>query len=291
MKLALKFNLIFIVVFGLGLLATAFIANRFLQDNAREETVQRARLMMESARSTRNYTTTEIRPILERYQRANGVFYPETVPAFSAIKIFSYLRKTYPDYSYREATLNPTNPEDRAVEWEADVVNIFRNDPTKTEFVGEREAPSGRTLFLAKPFKAVQSCLECHSTPDVAPAAMVKIYGSNNGFGWKLNEIVAAQIVSVPMSVPQAVASKALWNLMLWLAAIAVVSLIMLNFTLILAVIRPVARLSAAADQISKGHLDVPELPVNGKDEVSVLADSFNRMHRSLKSAMKMLED
>lgn len=291
MNLSLKFNLIFITVFGLGLAATVFIANRFLQDNAREETVQQARLMMESAGSTRNYTSTEIRPILERYQRANGVFYPETVPAFSAIKIFSYLRKTYPNYSYREATLNPTNPEDRAVDWESDIINVFRNDPTKLEFVGERDAPSGRSLFLAKPITAKQSCLECHSTPDVAPPAMVKIYGANNGFGWKLNEVVSAQIVSVPMSVPQAVASKALWNLMLWLAAIAVISLILLNFTLILAVIRPVSRLSTAADQISKGNLDVPELPVRGKDEVSVLADSFNRMHRSLKSAMKMLED
>jgi protein-histidine pros-kinase len=138
MKLALKFNLIFITVFGLGLLATVYVANRFLQDNAREETLQQARLMMESAGSTRNYTSTEIRPILERYQRSNQIFYPETVPAFSAIKIFSYLRKAYPNYSYREATLNPTNPEDRAVDWEADVINIFRGDTAKTEFVGER---------------------------------------------------------------------------------------------------------------------------------------------------------
>jgi protein-histidine pros-kinase len=291
MKLALKFNLIFIAVFGLGLLATVYIANRFLQDNAREETLQQARLMMESAGSMRNYTSTEIRPILERYQRSNQIFYPETVPAFSAIKIFSYLRKAYPNYSYREATLNPTNPEDRAVDWETDVINNFRGDTNKSEFVGERETPSGRVLFLATPLVAKQSCLECHSTPDVAPAPMVKIYGTNNGFGWKLGEVVSARIVSVPMSVPQAVASKALWSLMIWLAGIAVISLILLNFTLILAVIRPVARLSLAADQISKGNLDVAELPVRGKDEVSVLADSFNRMHRSLKSAMKMLEE
>lgn len=291
MKLALKFNLIFIAVFGLGLLATGFIANRFLQNNAREETIQQARLMMASATSTRNYTSGQIRPILERYQRQNQIFYPQTVPAFSAIKVFSYLRNTYPNYSYREATLNPTNPEDRAGDWESGVIHIFRNDPAKLEFVGERDDPSGRTLFLAKPLRAAQSCLECHSTPDVAPAPMIKIYGSNNGFGWKLNEVVTAQIVSVPMSVPQEVARKALWNLMLWLVAVALVSLVLLNLTLIFAVIRPVARLSAAADQISKGHLDVPELPVRGHDEVAVLADSFNRMHRSLKSAMKMLED
>jgi HAMP domain-containing protein len=35
----------------------------------------------------------------------------------------------------------------------------------------------------------------------------------------------------------------------------------------------------------------VPELPVKGKDEMSALADSFNRMHRSLKKAMKLLDE
>ncbi len=290
MKLSVKFNLIFLLVFGLGLAATGWIASRFLQQRARDEVVQQARLMMETSLSTRNYTSTEIRPILEKYQRKNDAFYPESVPSFSAIKIFSFLRTQYPDYSYREATLNPTNPEDRAVDWESDLVHTFRDDPSKPEFVGDRPTPTGRSLFLARPLKAVASCMECHSTPDVAPAAMIKIYGRNNGFGWKVNEIIGAQIVSVPMAIPEAIASRALWNLMLWLGAVSVLSLILLNITLIFAVIRPVARLSGAADEISKGNLDVPELQVTGKDEVSVLADAFNRMHRSLKSAMKMLD-
>jgi len=55
-------------------------------------------------------------------------------------------------------------------------------------------------------------------------------------------------------------------------------------------VILPVKRLCATADEISKGNLDVPELPVTGKDEVSALADSFNRMYRSLVKAIKMIE-
>jgi HAMP domain-containing protein len=118
---------------------------------------------------------------------------------------------------------------------------------------------------------------------------MVKIYGRDNGFGWKLDEIVAAQIISVPMSIAQEQAKKALWNLMFWLTGVAVLSLVLLNITLVFAVIRPVSRLSAAADEISRGNLEIPELQVKGKDEISVLADSFNRMHRSLKSAIRML--
>jgi protein-histidine pros-kinase len=45
------------------------------------------------------------------------------------------------------------------------------------------------------------------------------------------------------------------------------------------------------ADKISLGEFTVAELPVRGKDEVSALAGSFNRMRRSLERAMKMLGD
>jgi len=291
MKLTLKFNLIFIVIFGLGLLATGLIANGFLQGTARDRVVEQARLAMETAVSTRSYTADRVRPILEKSQKGNDVFYPESVPAFAAIRMLGYLRQSLPDYSYREATLNPTNPADRAVDWEADIINLFRNDASKADFIGERESPTGRVMYLARPMRAKGSCMQCHSTPDAAPAAMVRIYGRDNGFGWKMDDVVAAQIVSVPMSVPMALASKALWKLMAWLAGVSVVSLILLNVLLVFTVIRPVRRLSAAANLISTGNMDVPELPVHGKDEISVLADSFNRMHRSLTRAMKMLEE
>jgi protein-histidine pros-kinase len=45
------------------------------------------------------------------------------------------------------------------------------------------------------------------------------------------------------------------------------------------------------ADEISQGNLETPELPVPGKDEISILAASFNRMRRSLVTAIKMLEE
>ena len=291
MKLTLKFNLIFIAVFGLGLLATGFFVRQFLETNARDQVVQQARLMMETSAAIRSYTAQDVRPILEKLQRKGDVFYPPSVPAFSAIKMFTYLRAKRPEYTYREASLNPTNPQDRAVDWEADLINAFRNNPAQTELVNERDTPNGRTLFIAKPMRADGACLPCHSTPAEAPLAMVKLYGRENGFGWQLHDVVAAQIVNVPMSLPIEIANRALWRLMALLGGIALVSLVFLNAVLILAVIRPVKRLVRTADEISKGNLDIQELPVNGSDEISQLADSFNRMHRSLAKAMKMLEE
>jgi HAMP domain-containing protein len=291
MKLLTKFTLIFASVFGIGLALAGVVAHGFLEQNARSQVIQQARLMMETAGSARNYTTNQIKPLLEHEQAHIRTFLPETVPAFAATESFNYLRAGYPDYTYKEATLNPTNLRDRAVDWEADVINTFRNDPQKHELIGERQTPTGQSLFLARPIAAGAPCLECHDTPSRAPAALIRHYGSQNGFGWKLNEIVGAQIVSVPEALPVQLAETGFRTLMVDLGLIFLASLILLDLVIVLSISRPVSRLSALADEISLGKLDAPELPVKGKDEIAVLAGSFNRMRRSLVQAMRLLEE
>jgi HAMP domain-containing protein len=289
LKLLVKFSLIFIIVFGMGLAITAEICHRFLQESARDQVLRQAELMMEASLSIRTYTSKQVKPLVES-RRRDEPFRPQSVPGYAATENFKYLRAKYPEYTYKEATLNPTNPRDRAVEWESDVVNIFRNDATRTSFSAERDTPNGRSLYLARPIVAAQGCLECHSTAKAAPPNMLKLYGAANGFGWKAGEIIGAQIVSVPMEVPVKLAETAFRKLITGLGLVAVITLIVLNLALSFTVIRPVSRFAASADEISKGNLDVPELPVKGKDEIAVLAGAFNRMHRSLVKAMKMLE-
>jgi protein-histidine pros-kinase len=291
MKLLARFNLIFIAIFGVGTVLAVWFAYGFLRESARSEVLEQARLMMEATLATRSYTAEQIQPMLNKLQQHDTAFLPQTVPAYSATQVFDYLHHRNPGYTYKEATLNPTNLVDRASDWEADVVNIFRNDATKSEVIGERDTPTGRSLYYARPLRIESpACLECHSIPANAPRSMIRQYGPNNGFGWKLHQVIGAQIVSVPESLPVQIADKALRRLILYFAVVAVVVLVVLDLVLIATVIRPVARLSAAADAISQGKLEVEDLPAQGKDEISTLAASFNRMQRSLVRAMKMLE-
>lgn len=291
MKLLARFNLIFIFVFGVGTVLAIWLAGIFLKNDAKERVLAQAKLMMETTLATRQYTTQQIKPLLEKVQQHDAVFLPQTVPAYSATQVFDYLHKGNPDYAYKEATLNPTNPIDRANDWEADVVNDFRNNPSTKEVVGERDTPTGKSLFLAHPLRVTNpACLECHSTPSRAPAALIRQYGSDNGFGWKPDEVIGAQIVSVPEALPIEIANRALRTLAIYLVGVAIIGLLVLDTVLIFTVIRPVAKLSRAADQISQGNLDVEDLPMKGRDEVSMLAVSFNRMKRSLVRAMSMLE-
>jgi protein-histidine pros-kinase len=291
MKLLAKLNLILGLVLGAGLAIAAAISHHFLQNAAREEVVRQARLMMEAMRSARDYTTKQVKPLLVTQQEHQRSFLSQTVPAFAATENFDYLRTSYPDYAYKEAALNPTNLRDRAADWEADIINTFRNRTGGAkELVGERDTPTGRSLYLARPIEADPPCLECHSTPRAAPVAMIRHYGPNHGFGWQTNEIVGAQIVSVPMALPVQMANQAFQTLVINQAAVFLASLILLDLVLLFTVVRPLRSLSAMADQISVGKLDMPELPVRGKDEIAVLAGSFNRMRRSLERALKMLE-
>ena len=289
MKLLVKFTLIFIVVFGVGLVLAGWASRRFLQQNAEEQVQQQARLMMETMLSARTYTTKQIKPLLVAVQVRDKLFLPQTVPAYAATESFNYLRASYPEYMYKEATLNPTNLRDRAVDWEADVIQVFRNDSKKKEIIGQRDTPTGPALFLAKPIVAGAPCLECHDQPEGAPPAMIRAYSRSNGFGWKLNETIGAQIVSVPMSVPVKLAEAGFRDLMVSLGGIFLATLVLLDLLLYFTVVRPVVRLSQMADQISLGNFDTPELPASGSDEIALLGGSFNRMRRSLEKAINML--
>ena len=289
MKLLLKFNLISIALVALGLVVVSLVARSFLLENARNQVLQEAKLMMESASSTRKYTTEELKPLLITSPLSKHEFLPQIVPAYGATVTFARLRQKFPDYMYKEATLNPTNLQDRAVDWETDVVEAFRNKADLKELVGERETATGTSLYLAHPIVAEQSCLECHSVPSVAPKVMIEKYGSANGFGWKLNETIGAQVVSVPMSVPVAIANRAFSRLMWSLVGTFAIILLVVNLVLYFLVILPVRRLSTVADRVSLGQIEDAQLPVRGKDEMAQLTASFNRLVVTVAKALRML--
>jgi HAMP domain-containing protein len=290
MGLRAKFNLVLLLIFSCSLAITSLLSYDLLQQNARDEVIQKAGVMMEAALSVRGYTVKQVKPLLEMQLRR--VFLPQSVPAYAATEIFSSLRSSYADYTYKEATLNPTNPRDRATDWESDIVQEFRNNLQKKQIIGERETPTGRALYLARPIQIKnEACLACHSTVEAAPDTMIKLYGPANGFGWKHQEVVGAQIVSVPMSVPIQKARTAFYTFMGALLGVFVLVFIVLNLMLNVVIIKPLAAMSRIVDEISTGNMDLPELPASGKDEVSVLAQSFNRLRRSLEKALRMIEE
>ena len=290
LSIAAKFNLVFVSIFAVGFIAAGVVADGLLKKNAREETLQNARLLLEAAKSVRGYTAGQIAPLLKNQMKFE--FHPQSVPSYSAVENLNVILKSYSDFSYKEATLNPTNLRDKASDWEVDIVQKLRQQADMKEFSGERDTPTGRSLYIARPLQIKDpACLACHSTAAEAPKTMVDIYGPNNGFGWKLNEIVGAQVISVPMAVPLQRAHDIFKTFMFSLFGVFLVVFIALNVMVHMFVTRRIKSLAEIADQVSMGKFEAADINTEGSDEISALGRSFNRMRTSLASALKMLDE
>lgn len=288
MNLLVRINLILGAALGIAALALGYGCWSLLQANARHEVLREAGLMMDSALATRSYTSSEIVPLLQ--SRVKTEFLPQSVPFYAATQNFLKLREQHPEYSYKEATLNPTNLRDRATDWEADLIQQFRNDSKTREIVGERDTPVGRSLYLARPIHAETECLVCHSTPASAPEALVARYGSHNGFGWQANEVVGAHVVSVPVANATAAADLVFRSITAWIVAVLAVCMLVVNAIVYFLVVKPVRRISHIAEELSVGNASAGDFPAGGGAELTALARSFHRMRTSLEKAMKLLE-
>lgn len=272
-----------------GVLLASVAAYFIVTRNSAEDCLQNARIMMEGVNGTRTLTSENVSPFLQEQMKME--FLPSGIPSLAAQTNFRLVQRQWPEYTYREPTLNPTNPSNKARDWEADIINEFRDHPDKSELVVTRETAAGQFLTLARPLKVgSQSCLTCHSTADKAPPTMTALYGVQNGFGWKLGEIVGAQVISIPLAV---LVERAQHTFLLIVAAVVgafSVAILMVYILLSILVLKPVRRISDMASEISLGKLTAPDLVSRSRDEIGSLTASFNRMRRSLQESLKMLE-
>jgi protein-histidine pros-kinase len=147
----------------------------------------------------------------------------------------------------------------------------------------------GKSLYLARPIRAKAECLVCHSTPAAAPQSLTARYGGNNGFGWQANEIIAAQIVSVPFASAAANANREFRAFMLLLVGVFAAAFLVVNVLLYQLVVRPVRRIALVADKVSLGDMSAESFPQRGATEIASVSRSFDRMRKSLEKALRML--
>ncbi|WP_066382160.1 c-type heme family protein [Anabaena sp. CA = ATCC 33047] len=291
LKIGSKFNLLLILVFIISICLSGAILSSLLQQRAQNEVSSQALILMKTMNAVRSYTQDRINPLLAPQLETGTAFIPETVPAFSATEVFENFRKTEgnENFLYKEATLNPTNLRDKADDFEAQIVERFRRETQTKEIVGFRILPEGEVFYIARPLAITQkTCLRCHSTPELAPKSQLITYGTKNGFGWQLNEIVAAQIISVPSQRIFNYAQSS-WSLIMGLLiAIFTVVLFLINFLIKKTVIQRIKKIEKIAQKVSTGDMSA-DFDETSKDEIGGLAAAFNRMKASLKIAMDML--
>jgi len=290
-KLATKFTLLLSLVFIGGIIISGVALSKALEHRAEDEINYRGQILMQAVNSVRDYTDSHVSPLLTPSLETQQTFIPETVPSFSAREVFENLRnhQEYKNFLYKDATLNPTNLRDQADEFETSLVERFRNEPKLEALSGFRDLFGEKLFYSAQPLVIKeQSCLRCHSTPEAAPKSLLASYGPKNGFGWKLNEIVATQVLYVPASKVLESAHQAFSVVILIFIGIFTLVILLINFLLKRNVIQPIRPMALLAQKISTDtmssdeaeSLELKTLATVAKrtDELGQLGRVFQRM-------------
>jgi methyl-accepting chemotaxis protein len=292
-----KFNLrkqitvLLSLIFLGGILICAVALGVILHQNAQAQITAEAEVAFKTIMSVRAYTNAEVTPIIES-RSSEEEFFPQTIPSYAAREVFSKVRNNpdWKDYFYKEATLNPSNLRDKADQFETTIINQFRDNPNLNQLTGFQSTFNGELFYIAQPTAITEpSCLQCHDTPEKAPKSVIERYGSVNGFGWKLNEIVGASIIYVPT---QKIFQKAYFSFILLMTltiSILGITLFLVNSWLKRSVIRPLCHITQAAEAISTGDLDA-DFDTRFDNEIGKVAQAFKRMKTSLVLAMQRLQ-
>ncbi|MDB5325024.1 MAG: integral rane sensor hybrid histidine kinase [Phycisphaerales bacterium] len=302
-SLGTKFNLILLAVFLIGAAVSYVALQHMMQERSAQQVAGNADILLKAMNSVRDYTTKNVGPHLKDVQKATDTFIAETVPGFSAREVFEQFRgkEGFDQFYYKEAAPNPTNLRDKADAFEASLVDKFEADKEAKRISDFRVVNGQRMFFTAAPIRVKQqSCLECHTTPDMAPAAMIRQYGGDNGFGWKLNQVIAAQIVYVPAEQVVAEGRRHAQLVVGLFVVVFAVILLLINCLLQFTVLKPLHHLAGATEVIGQGGAatfgetdDGRRIESTGRrgDELGTLASMFTRMSQAVRDREAGLRD
>ena len=189
------FGSVALVLLG-GLAAAAWFLLRNEDQAVRSEVVERARTVLSFGEACREYARETLSPAVRRH--TDGLIFEADSATFVARGTFEAFRKRMPGYSFREASLNPLNEANRATPDEEQLIRRFQENLDLKELTGFARTPEGEQFYVARPIAVTAVCLQCHRSPDTAPAEVVQRYGREHGYGWREGEVTSAVMVTVP---------------------------------------------------------------------------------------------
>ncbi len=287
MKLRKRFTVIMLVVYVVSLPIMIVGSYYILKQNAVREILEESNLMLAAMEGARKYTGEVLRPTVTK--ELPKKFIVEAMSAtFVAKNIEKRIREKLPNYSFKEATLNPLNLEYMADDFEKEKIEGFRSGRLTKEWRGYKQTGAGSFYVVMRPVEIKPDCLRCHGDPAFAPPEVTEKYGTTHGYGWKVGEILTVASVYVPADVPIQNARKALALFSLIYSGFFFVVIIVIDRLIIASIIKPIERFVEAANEISRGKFE-REFAVKTNDEIKTLADAFTRMKVSLAKAMDII--
>jgi signal transduction histidine kinase/ActR/RegA family two-component response regulator len=281
---------LFVVLFSVGILYRTWTTG-----NSQLELVLKdhAGLALEFDLAIRDYAAKVVRPFAQSHS-PEGEFVPEVMStSFVARSIFEQVRKRYPESIIKFSSDHPRNPANLATEAEMEMIQFFNDRPDQQEWAGQIEI-EGMTYYAH--FKARRmeaSCLQCHGSPKDAPQSLIERYGSEAGFHRPLGQVMAMDMVAIPIQPFRAELGRQIRASGLGLAVGVAVLLAGIAWGFHILVTRKLGLIQSHFHGVTRQaeSYPIPEIPVQTEDELRQLAEGFNVLIGKLNGVHQSLED
>lgn len=252
-----------------------------------------AKLALEFETAIRRYVADAIRPEMEKRISPDEFVIEAMSTSYVARQIVEEVRKEFPDYILKFSSENPRNPVNEAGPEELELLQYFRDRPDESRWQGKLHIDGEQYLVRVNAMRIEERCLRCHGDPKDAPQSLLDRYPENGGFYRQIGDVAGMDVIGIPMKTVNAeMASTVTTNL-----TTTAIALPLLLGSILLAFRAMIGRrLSAITAHFhtaaaQAGDSPLTPVPVAGKDEISVLADSFNVLAAKLRALHESLED
>ncbi len=297
MKLSWKLGLVTAGILVATLGTTALILDRYQHRALHAEAKERADLVLSFGRACRAYTEKTLRPAVRAVvdeHTPNRMVFEAMSATFVARGTFDELRREMPTYSFREASLNPLNPANRADEEEAELIRQFQANPNLPDVSGYRFKEGQEQFFVAKPIVVKEACLACHDTPERAPPEFRHRYAESirtgSGFGWKAGEINSAIMITVPTEGLRTEQAATRWAILAMFAGLTVVLAGGLHSMFRRLASRRLRQAARVMEDVAGNPMSQARIADASRDEIGQVSSAFNRTADSLRETLTSLE-
>lgn len=201
---------------------------------------------------------------------------------------FSRISKDFANWNESGIIFNnvsdvPRNPGNQADRFELEDMAWFRSQPKATERLRDIVTEQGiKYLLYTAPILIERTCLRCHGERNAAPQSIAE--GYETAYGYKEGELRGLVSIKVPTATFDARMFR-VWSVQLLKSLTGYALLLLaLGFFLDRLVTKRLARVQAAADQMTAGNYDARVATRGSKDEVACLAQTFNQMAAEVQS-------
>jgi PAS domain S-box-containing protein len=283
-----KITVVVTVILLIFFVIATFIDYRLHKRFIIAESAEKARIIASEAIRAREYISDQ----LQIGQVDLSVDRYGLIPVVASTRIGELVARDL-DYSIRQVSDRYRNPKNAPDAFESETLKMFYASPYLKEYYADTSLHGEPVFRFLQPFRAEESCLECHGDPKAAPAFIKQLFPEENdqAYNYKIGEIIGAASVTIPMAKLNRQIYANVRNDLLNTGGLILVLITCLGLLTRNTVTAPLTRLGEGIREIVRtGRFEV-KIPRRGRDEIGALIDGFNEMMDHLQEKSQHLEE